>query len=1715
MIIKANLHLSIKDTIANACDLNNREEIVANVVSKENVAVDFAEVVVKDQFISRSDMWRLKTHLKDTCAYVGKGIQYSCMRASVRELLSSEQPVHSGYITANTKIVFRSRSAEYIMLFQMSREMWDFAPDGQLYFEKAVNKFLPSLFAKWRALGANHCLSMVMFSRTYYDHAELFDLEGCEDSNLLDPPMERCRMDAQQRETLLRDHEGRFYHDFYTVVCIEERSNWERVVLQLKTKFEEYPYMVNWRFSYATNPDKYKSEVLGINAIAEYSGFLEAINLAQNMLDSRHFTDRDLTRTGQSVVVISAGTGIFIVNPSLEQQTKQRMIDKGIGCDLVCVTKPPLHVVPLFIMKKPYIAKPNTGSSASSQSSGMLPGHTPNSSALLSPFSHAGASSSLLSSGSNAPNSRLATGTALAAGSGAKQRSFPSHKIAHWVYLFFHDLHVQHDHGTATRNFTTTSTMPDFLLQNNDCGGIVLPLKMSPFATVSPCPGILAPSTSSSSIRTNSSSGDASISGGTSKIDTMHHNDSSASATISPRSESPSSSSSSIAHHEMMSKNNLANARSTSGSPLPANASSDTLSESDRLGMMHHMDLEVPTISAEASRAEQLAAMMDAYDAGLFLAPSKTSENASRAALHGSGSDKTPRSSLQLPSTPHLPHSSSMSQLNSPSAFSQSPSSANQNTSSSLITSRGQAAPHHPSSGARLTPSSSTSLRPNGQPTARHIRQPVASSPSTPLTKESAAVDSSTQQGTPSASVTSNAAEGSVATGLVTPGTSLTSSFVNISDSLGNGAMKTPSKTQESGGNTTGSVSASQTPIAARDSISNSVTGTTGVTNASIGTMSNMSGAAGTSTHSLSKSNASTPLSRVQTPQNAVPDVIELNPFSLELKPAPPASNRRRWEHLWARHSIQFDFLESDPSGPHWKSLTQPASLPLTTSYFPSPKELKDNFQFYSHSVDPDDSVHPMSLEEHLSEHIAQRLVQGAQIMLPDGAAISASAAFLSAGNSFHQLSIKKPNIIVNFYGAKNKVLDHERIRYKYFLWTEHTSRRLVKEIDLHYKSSIHYPWNSLDQLLSGYELEFMDNYNFWNVNMMLVPIDSKMAASAAISGFNKFKEVLSQRMVKLSDPAFGPMKVNVHVSPAAQAAEEASKREREEQKKNASFGPSSNASSFSSSDRSGTQQKEGSGGGGSGGGASSGKFGRDPSFGAIAGSSFSSLPELIDSHNTLLILAAIKESNLVNERYFKSERPEQDSFVFIASKVVDWITTHVNVRNRPEAIAICEDFTQNGTFLPVSLPRGSGFRDGANYYSIVDPSTIQANSQHEASAGGKFSASVVHGSAIVAPTPVSTNSGGPITLGSTPLDRRAITPGPYPASQVGMVVSPSSSLAPLRSTELSSNSAPGEANAHLELGTSSQETGESSASLRRGSLGHQSHSSGPSHGHSSAHHHQNANATVPGYIQPGSHPVEGSVLDFDTSAASSGAPAAVGSVNIRTHASEEYWHPVQTMMTNLPSSEPGIIRLAMDASKTDRYEWVNVVYDTVFDPSVAYEFQFQWLSCTGCVLSDFITQLTRKAKSFGFALIQIPVKHDVVHSFLSPRKDSFAWSELSTPHQLAVCHVLVKFLDFLPRKRPNQFIHRSGVIIIDISNNIFQWTVNWTDVNAYTTAQNYQLLKRFRDFMTQVTLLKKQSAMPGQSELSYNDFVGGLVQKVAPFSSQNWPSASDSAGDV
>jgi len=57
------------------------------------------------------------------------------------------------------------------------------------------------------------------------------------------------------------------------------------------------------------------------------------------------------------MTIITPGTGHFAVDKNLLRLTTERMIDNGIALDFACLTKMPLHSVPLFsyVSQKPKI----------------------------------------------------------------------------------------------------------------------------------------------------------------------------------------------------------------------------------------------------------------------------------------------------------------------------------------------------------------------------------------------------------------------------------------------------------------------------------------------------------------------------------------------------------------------------------------------------------------------------------------------------------------------------------------------------------------------------------------------------------------------------------------------------------------------------------------------------------------------------------------------------------------------------------------------------------------------------------------------------------------------------------------------------------------------------------------------------------------------------------------------------------------------------------------------------------------------------------------------------------------------------------------------------------------------------------------------------------------------------------------------------------------
>ena len=370
--VKGALQVSVAKNVADVFDLATRADVQVRRVLPQNVALDVVVLSFKDRFISRRDMWLLRNHVIGTTVYQGKDCGVQGIRVQARDMLMDDRHVRSGLVTEDTRLLFRSRTSRVFVLIQLSAEMWDFTPSGEeLHFEKAI-RFLEELTGRWAALGVSHSLTLIFFARAYFeDHtgdSAAAGGDGGADADGTQPASspatkvalrDALEADVPERQyaeahsaavipgyasplgppdcdsTVQRRADGLWYQDFYTVVADNEMrasGDWQSLLFDAKRSFMEFKDSVRTK---------------GTISNASSGNVLEAVNLTMDIFE-RDFINRDLTRTGQSIVVVSAGSGVHEVDNQVLRITKQRMTDEGIGCDMICLGQPPLHVVPLF-----------------------------------------------------------------------------------------------------------------------------------------------------------------------------------------------------------------------------------------------------------------------------------------------------------------------------------------------------------------------------------------------------------------------------------------------------------------------------------------------------------------------------------------------------------------------------------------------------------------------------------------------------------------------------------------------------------------------------------------------------------------------------------------------------------------------------------------------------------------------------------------------------------------------------------------------------------------------------------------------------------------------------------------------------------------------------------------------------------------------------------------------------------------------------------------------------------------------------------------------------------------------------------------------------------------------------------------------------------------------------------------------------------------------
>lgn len=109
-----------------------------------------------------------------------------------------------------------------------------------------------------------------------------------------------------------------------------------------------------------------------------------------------------------------------------------------------------------------------------------------------------------------------------------------------------------------------------------------------------------------------------------------------------------------------------------------------------------------------------------------------------------------------------------------------------------------------------------------------------------------------------------------------------------------------------------------------------------------------------------------------------------LNPFRQEDEDevlAKRTHNRRRWSHVFPLGEAEF----KKHAGPNWKSLCQPAILPMTIDFHPDPAELQDQDKFkikqYSVLLPSTNETNYMDATELLDDLMVQRIRQDFQLV--------------------------------------------------------------------------------------------------------------------------------------------------------------------------------------------------------------------------------------------------------------------------------------------------------------------------------------------------------------------------------------------------------------------------------------------------------------------------------------------------------------------------------------------------------------------------------------------------------------------------------------------------------------------------------------------------------------------------------------------------------------
>lgn len=315
---KAAFQISLISSLQKLLDIPPRSAVqIRPVTDLSEVELDSVEINLKDVNFGRDSQWSLASTMVNTCCYVDQRVTFLSNRIGyIKCLFKDGKKLSSGYIGANTSVVFRSESAKLVFLIQLSREMWRFEENGEIMFHKLVNTLFPMIFKKWRSNNSHHSITIVLFTSVDYTRAPWESLGGGERPS-------QCQ-------------------DYYRVV-VDQVSvfNWDNIMANLRLEF------ANFKRDVLLQVDRNNAEIKGDPCPSVKGNLLEAINLTLNLVCDR-FRNTDLRHSINHLVVVSPGSGLFDVDHEMMYETSKKMFSLDCALDIVCLSQPPLHIVPLF-----------------------------------------------------------------------------------------------------------------------------------------------------------------------------------------------------------------------------------------------------------------------------------------------------------------------------------------------------------------------------------------------------------------------------------------------------------------------------------------------------------------------------------------------------------------------------------------------------------------------------------------------------------------------------------------------------------------------------------------------------------------------------------------------------------------------------------------------------------------------------------------------------------------------------------------------------------------------------------------------------------------------------------------------------------------------------------------------------------------------------------------------------------------------------------------------------------------------------------------------------------------------------------------------------------------------------------------------------------------------------------------------------------------------